>query len=159
MGKGRFVSIDDVLQSEAKQHYKNILLLLYVTKREKMRLIHLRYIFIKNSDNIEEFRNGGKTSLSKAIERGVGLERTNIATSEIEGANHLTYYLNELQKLGLIYKYWVKDDIHGYPYYMISDYGEDELRRVIIHSIINELFGDKLECLLDVIYENRNKLL
>ena len=175
MGKRRDLSIEEILQSESrtKQHYKNILFLLYTTKGRKVRLMHLRYLFIKNHDNIQEFNSKGKrTSLSKSLEKGLGLtfQRADVVTAEliwsfiskpykIEGNNLLVYYLNELRKLGLIYKYRVEGKVHGYyektPYYMILDQGEDEVRKMAIHSIINEMWGDDLESLLDIIYQYR----
>lgn len=171
MVERREITIPDVLNKQDKQNYRNILFLLCAAKGN-VQLKHLRYACIENYDKMPVLNKGKPTKLKINLNKAFfpdGLidtdndKLTDFLTIhfldpkyKVKGRTYLNFYLNQLQKLELISKYWIKGE--KTPYYMLSDYGTFILKQFQIHHMIDRFSEDDLTSLYYIIFKFKYKI-
>ena len=161
MGK---ITKENLFNQKGADYYKNILFFLEMYKDRKLELKHLRYILVKCDkkllpkklkQNINDYLDAefediiSNDLFLRAYEvkwicfkeqkdkngnvEGVAFDK------EIDSANLLTFYLNQLMKLELIYKVYYDGNIE-HPGYAITEDGEDLLYNALSHFILDKMY-------------------
>jgi len=149
MRKRKKLTADDLFK---KPHYLLIICTIHWGQGwdKKIRLLHLRYVFVENHGIILE-RNDKPTKIKKQLEEFLtdpegnslieALEKYGWLQNKISSTNNLTNFLHKLKKLELIKAVKDKEDI--YPHYILTSQGMYITTKWLLNWYINEFCPDE----------------